>query len=156
MKAENLKLLRTQSENKDFKELIKLLDKELFGNYGEQQVTYNKHNQVDELNTTLVAYYDKEAIACGCFRPFVEEEAVEIKRMFVKKEWRGKGVSKIILNELEKWAIEKGFQSSVLETGVLQHQAIGLYLKQGYRKTKNYGEYENLDNSICFRKELTQ
>ncbi len=154
MKAEDLKLLRTTSKNNDFIHLIKLLDAELFENYGEQQVTYNQHNQVGILNTVLLIYYQNEAIGCGCFRQFNEEDTIEIKRMYVKKTYRGKGISKIILYELEKWAIEEGYRLSVLETGLLQNEAIGLYLKQGYKKTKCYGDYANLNNSRCFRKKL--
>ena len=70
------------------------------------------------------------------------------------KPWRGKGLSKIILNELEKWAVEDGFLASVLETGALQHEAIGLYQQHGYQEIDNYGEYQHLVDSICFRKEL--
>ncbi len=154
MNAADIKLVRTTSENIDFISLIKLLDQELFKNYGEQQVTYNQHNQVGKLNTVLIIYYHDEAIGCGCFRQFDEDGAIEIKRMFVKKTYRGKGISKTILSELEKWAIEEGYWLSVLETGVLQHEAVGLYLKQGYKKTKCYGDYANLNNSICFQKKL--
>jgi putative acetyltransferase len=154
MKSEEIKLVRTTSENSDFSDLIKLLDHELFENYGEQQVTYNQHNQVGKLDTVLLIYYHNEAIGCGCFRQFNDEGTVEIKRMYVKKLYRGKGISKIILKELEKWAVEEGYRLSVLETGVLQHEAIGLYLKQGYEKTKCYGDYAHLNNSICFIKRL--
>jgi putative acetyltransferase len=89
MKSEEIKLVRTTSENSDFSDLIKLLDHELFENYGEQQVTYNQHNQVGKLDTVLLIYYHNEAIGCGCFRQFNDEGTVEIKRMYVKKSCTG-------------------------------------------------------------------
>jgi putative acetyltransferase len=43
------------------------------------------------------------------------KDSIEIKRMFVKSENRGSGIAKLILNELEKWAIEKNFPNQFLE-----------------------------------------
>ena len=74
--------------------------------------------------------------------------------MVVKPECRGNGIAKLILLELEKWAMEKGFTKSVLETGVKQPEAIRFYTKLGYVKTQNYGQYIGNENSICMSKKL--
>ena len=74
--------------------------------------------------------------------------------MFVSSDFRGKGVSKLILKELESWAIEKGYYKAILETGIHQKIAIGLYSKYGYGQTKNYGQYSNIQTSICMIKNL--
>ena len=54
--------------------------------------------------------------------------------MFVHCNYRGKGISKIVLNKLEKLAQESGFKKDVLETGIKQTEAIELYQKSGYKK----------------------
>jgi GNAT superfamily N-acetyltransferase len=74
--------------------------------------------------------------------------------MFVRKDYRGKGFSRMILGELEAWAAERGATELVLETGVKQLAAIGLYEESGYRRIENYGKYEGNENSVCMRKIL--
>jgi GNAT superfamily N-acetyltransferase len=61
-----------------------------------------------------------------------------------------------ILNELEKWALEIGFNSMVLETGKLQPAAIQLYKKQGYQIIPNYNPYIGNELSVCMKKNLTK
>ncbi|MDP2334990.1 MAG: GNAT family N-acetyltransferase [Bacteroidota bacterium] len=77
-----------------------------------------------------------------------------MKRMFVLPEMRGKQLAARMLQELEKWAVEEGFNKAVLETGVRQVEAIRLYSVAGYEQTENYGQYVGMEDSICYRKEL--
>ena len=74
--------------------------------------------------------------------------------MFTKEKYRGKGYAKMVLLLLEKWAKEEGYNFSVLETGVQQVSAVHLYEKSGYSRVPNYEPYENVENSICFLKQL--
>ena len=148
-----IELTRTNSSNKDFILLTSLLDGELRGRYGELQDFYSSYNIIEANNNIVIIYYDKIPAACGCFKRF-DEETVEIKRMFVRKEYRGKGTSKVVLNELESWAAGEGFKKAVLETGTKQNEAIGLYQKSGYKRIDNYGQYAGVETSICMIKEL--
>ena len=59
-----------------------------------------------------------------------------------------------IVNSEPSWAKELGYKKCVLETGDKMLEAIGLYKKSGYKIIKNYGQYENIESSICFEKEL--
>ena len=72
--------------------------------------------------------------------------------MFVRLENRGRGIAGEILNELETWAKELNFSEFVLETGVKQPEAIRLYQKSGYETIPNYGQYLNVENSVCMKK----
>jgi len=67
---------------------------------------------------------------------------------------RGRGIAQMALAELEKWAAELGYKKCILETGKRQPEAIRLYEKSGYKIIPNYGEYLNIENSVCFEKEL--
>jgi len=78
--------------------------------------------------------------------------AMEVKRMFVLPNKRGKGIASIILKELEKWAIDLSFKKCLLETGKKQPEAIRLYHKNGYKIIPNFGQYQNVENSVCFEK----
>jgi len=146
-------IIRDNSGNKDFTELIRLLDNELYSRYGVLQAQYNKYNKVDTIDNVVVGYIDSEPVGCACFKIF-DEDSVEIKRMFVKPGFRGSGIAKMILSELEKWAVEKGFYKSVLETGIKQPDAIRFYTKLGYSEIDNYGQYIGNLNSICMGKRI--
>jgi GNAT superfamily N-acetyltransferase len=74
--------------------------------------------------------------------------------MFTLPEYRGKGVAKTILSELEKWAKEEKYSVSILETGFMQKDAIHLYEKMGYEVTENFGQYIGVENSICMKKRI--
>jgi GNAT superfamily N-acetyltransferase len=148
-----ISLVRTTSENADFTNLIAALDDDLYQRNGEAQLKYRQYNHVDMINHVVVVYADGRPVGCGAFKKF-DEESVEIKRMFVYPEMRGKQLAAKILQELEKWAIDEGYRNAVLETGHKQTEAIRLYTVAGYSLTANYGQYVGMDESICYRKEL--
>jgi GNAT superfamily N-acetyltransferase len=149
-----VKLIRCTSKSPDFLSLIKELDADLAQRNGTLQWSYDKYNKLPEIETVVVAYIGKVAIGCGCFKPY-DSQTAEIKRMYVKPENRGKGLSKQILTELENWAQESGYSKLYLETGLKQPEAIGLYSKNGYLRIDNYGQYAGMPNSVCFGKQLT-
>jgi len=148
-----VKIVRTDSGNKDFVALVKLLDADLAIRDGEDHAFYDQFNKIDMLKNVVVCYAEEIPVGCGAFKPF-EVDSVEIKRMYTLPQQRGKGYASIILNELEVWATERGFTSAVLETGVKQPEAIALYKKNGYNRIDNYGQYAGVENSLCFEKEL--
>ena len=71
-----------------------------------------------------------------------------------RPEYRGLGIGLNILKELELWASELNYSECILETGKNQPEAIRLYQKAGYAIIKNYGQYENIENSICMTKAI--
>lgn len=148
-----INIQKCNSENKDFQNLISLLDEDLNSRYGILQAQYDKFNKTESVNTVVVAYQDENPVGCGCFKKY-DNETVEIKRMFVKKENRGKGIAKMILTKLENWAIDNRYKKSILETGIKQNEAINFYQKFGYKKSDNYGQYIGNSNSICMSKDL--
>lgn len=148
-----IKIIRTDSTNSDFQKLVTLLDADLKIRDGEDHSFYSQFNTIDSINHVVVAFHDDNAIACGAFKPF-SEKTVEIKRMFVLDDHRGQGIAKQILIELEKWAAELKNISCILETGKKQPEAIRLYEKAGYLRIPNYGQYENVENSVCMKKDI--
>jgi putative acetyltransferase len=149
----SIKFIRTTSENSDFRNLINALDEDLYQRNGEAQLQYRQYNQVDLINHVVVVYSEGKPVGCGCYKRF-DEQTVEMKRMFVLSEMRGKQLAARMLQELEKWAVEEGNTAAVLETGHRQVEAVRLYQIAGYLLTENYGQYVGMEDSICFRKEL--
>lgn len=148
-----VELQRTNSSNNDFRELVKLLDADLRIKDGDDHAFYAQFNKIDTINHVVLALNEDIPVGCGAFKPY-SDRAVEIKRMFVHPDFRGRGIAQQLLSDLEKWAAEIGYQSCVLETGQKQPDAIQLYLKKGYKKIPNYGQYKGVENSICMKKEL--
>ena len=147
-----VKLLRTNSENQDFIQLVKMLDEYLAFMDGDDHAFYHQFNKIDLLNHCVVLYEEENAVGCGALKGY-DGDTAEIKRMFVIPEFRGKGYASAILNELEQWAKELQFKKVILETGTGQKEAIKLYTKT-YQQIENYGQYKDVETSICFSKEL--
>ncbi len=146
-------LKRTNAENKDFQVLVQLLDMHLKIKDGDEHLFFAQFNKIDMIKYVIVAYEHEIAIGCGAIKEYADK-IMEIKRMFVTTEKRGNGVASSILQELEKWACELGMEKCILETGKRQTEAIQLYKKNNYNITANFGQYENIESSVCFEKEL--
>ncbi len=148
-----ISIIRTDSTNPDFQKLVKALDSELAIRDGEEHGFYSQYNKIDAIKQAIVLYQGPKAVACGAIKPYSETSA-EVKRMYTLPEYRGKGLAAHVLNELEQWAAQLGFEKCILETGIRQPEAIALYKKCGYTLIPNYGQYAGVANSVCFEKSV--
>ena len=149
-----MNLIKTTSNNAHFQTLIKLLDQELYKRYPDVQAVYDEYNQFEEAIDALVITLDNKPIACGALKVMPKEQWVELKRIFVHPSYRRQGWSKIILQNLEVWSLEKSFDTLVLETGDRMFEAINLYKYNGFEVIPNYGPYVDMPHSICMQKKL--
>jgi GNAT superfamily N-acetyltransferase len=145
--------IRTDSDNQDFRELIKHLDADLAIRDGSEHAFYAQFNKVDMIKHAIVAYDDNKPVGCGAIKE-LSPDSMEVKRMYTSPESRGKGIASTVLNELEKWASDLSYKKCLLETGKKQPEAIALYLKSSYNIIPNYGQYAGVENSVCFEKKL--
>ena len=144
---------RTNPDNSDFMELVKELDSDLKIRDGEEHVFYAQFNKTDKINYVVVAYEEDIPVGCGALKEY-STDIMEVKRMFVRIDKRGKGIASRMLHELEIWSKELGYKKCALETGKKQPEAIRLYEKNQYAIIPNYGQYKGVENSVCFEKEL--
>jgi len=149
-----IRIVRTNSDDKDFRNLVRLLDEELAIIDGEEHSFYSQFNKIENIRYVVLAFEDDKPIGCGAIKEF-GQEAMEIKRMYVSPESRNKGLASKILIELESWARELNYPKCILETGIRQPDAIALYRKNGYRQISNWGQYVGVENSVCFEKSIT-
>ena len=148
-----IEILRTDSGNQDFIELVKHLDADLAERDGKEHSFYAQFNKIDKIKHVIVAYDDGQPAGCGAIKEYAPA-VMEVKRMFTRPQSRGRGVASKVLRELEIWARELSYKKCILETGIRQQEAIGLYKKSGYKLIPNYGQYAGIENSVCFEKEL--
>ncbi|MBL0190331.1 MAG: GNAT family N-acetyltransferase [Saprospiraceae bacterium] len=74
--------------------------------------------------------------------------------MYTAPEGRNNGFGTKVLEELEAWAIELGYQSAILETSKSMQDAVHLYQKNGYLVIPNYDQYIGVETSHLFSKKL--
>lgn len=125
-----IRFTRTDSEHADFCLLAAELEAELKLRDGDDHKALAQLNKIDFIPQALIIYENGNPIACGAIREY-EHGVMEIKRMYVKMNCRGKGIASMMLEQLENWAAESSIKKCVLETGRNQPEAISLYLKKG-------------------------
>lgn len=145
---------RVNSKNPDFIALVAKLDIYLTKVDGDEHDFYHQFNSIDTLQHVIVFYMDDIPVGCGAIKEF-NSTKVEVKRMYVTPKSRGIGLGSKILKELENWAAELNYTSCILETGKRQVEAIALYTKNGYQVIPNYGQYQGVENSACFQKNVS-
>lgn len=147
-----LSLKRTNSEDLDFQKLTREFDEYLIDIDGNERDFFAQFNNI-YIQNVIIVYENEEAIGCGAFKEY-EPNVAEIKRMFVNPNHRNKGVARMILQELIHWSKEEHFTSAILETAQKLKPAIALYQKFGFEITPNYGQYINVESSVCMKKIL--
>lgn len=148
-------LKRTNAEDPDFIDLVKQLDADLAERDGEDHSFYAQFNTIVRIPYAIVLYEKDTPIGCGAIKEY-DPNTMEVKRMYTLPASRGKGIATQILTELEQWAAELSYKRCILETGKRQPEAIKVYTKNGYNVIPNYGQYEKIDNSVCFEKHLLE
>ena len=148
-----IKIVKTTSENSDFISLIKIFGAFLWERYPELKKDYWGNNLIEFNANVILVYLDEKPVASACFKKY-NENTVELKRMFVSPEARGLDLAQLVIKELEKEAIDQGFEVMILETLHKQTEAISLYQKTGFEIVENYEPYVGLLNSICMSKSI--
>jgi putative acetyltransferase len=113
---------------------------------------------VDRLITEGVAFFvlrvAGEAAGCGGIK-IVDQEYGELKRMYVRPQFRGRGYGTMILNHLADYARSQGIELLRLETGIHQQAAIRLYEQCGFQRIPPFGPYTDDPVTLCFEMRLT-
>ena len=145
---------RSDSTNVDFLRLINDLDSFLESRHKEEHAFCKQYNRPESIRFVVLVYDESgNAVGCGAIRSYLPD-VMEIKRMFVSPYERKRGVAQMILHELENWAAELGAKKCILETGTKLSEAIRLYERFGYNQIPNYGQYKDVEGSLCFEKFL--
>lgn len=152
----NISIASEPFDSADALRLVGALDAHLASRYPPDQrfgPNLRPEHLAPGLGTFVVARLDGTAVGCGAIRR-LDEMTVEVKRMFVEPEMRGRGVAKQVLDRLEGDARAMGVSRLVLETGIHQAEAIGLYRRAGFMPVDCWGEYANAPTSVCFEKTI--
>lgn len=103
--------------------------------------------------TFAVVYETDEPVALGAWRLLPDGRA-ELKRMYVRPDRRGRGLSRRVLHWLERSAADAGVTEMVIETNVAHDTAIRLYESAGYRPIAAYGHYADDAGTVSLGRTL--
>ncbi|WP_428665625.1 GNAT family N-acetyltransferase [Runella sp.] len=146
-------LLKTDAIHPDFRELVKLLDAHLEDKDGDKHPFFAQFNTLDAIKHAIVAYENDVAVGCGAIKAY-SDAVMEVKRMYVKPEYRGQGIASQVLASLEEWAKAMNYSETILETLKAQTSVVAMYLRNGYEIIPNYGQYQGVESSVCMNKKL--
>ena len=150
----NVEICEERADSADAQQLITELDEVL----GSQYPVESRHGySVEKLLNQGVIFYvvrcDGAAAACGGVQ-FFNLEYGELKRMYVRPGFRGMGLARRMISEIEGLARGRGVNLLRLETGIHQVDAIHLYESCGFTRIGPFGAYFEDPLSRCYEKQL--
>ncbi len=114
---------------------------------GEDSHYYTRYTENENIENVWVVYV--ENLPAGCIAYRTKTDGVgEVKRLFVKKEYRGKGISKELLSVVEKHAKEKECAKLFLDTRITLEPAVSLYRAAGFKIVFQQGLYVQMEKQL--------
>ena len=150
-------MVEVAPDSPDAVELIGELDEHLMGHPypAHSRHAFSVEKLLNERVVFFVTRYEGQLAGCGGIKMFGTDYG-EVKRMFVRPEFRGKGLGKAMLAHLTEYARSKDASVLRLETGIHEVEAIGLYEGFGFQRRAPFGEYVEDPNSIYFEKTIAE
>ena len=141
-----------ESNSEDYRTLTEELDAYYFSLVGDVQNRYADVNRPENMQALAVVYLEGTPIACGAWKR-VDEKTAEIKRSYVRPQYRRQHVASQLIPMLEDHAAAEGIRQFILETARTTDASHQLYLARGYRIIDYYGSPAGAENCLCFFKE---
>lgn len=150
-----IEIREVECDSADFSLLCGELD--VFLNHAiggeEKREKYKQFNHTDTMDFVTVAYDHEKPVGCGALRKYSEKET-EVKRVFVREEYRGKNIGGMLLESLIAQAEKTGFERLLLETGAFLGASVRLYQRYGFERIPNYGVYQDMPESLCMGRDI--
>ncbi|MHC5227926.1 GNAT family N-acetyltransferase [Enterococcus sp. LJL99] len=150
----SITIKKVTTDSRDLRLLVAELDRFFIEEWGSEVAQgYQKHHYLAGMSMAVICYDENQAVGCGCWK-LLEDSVPEIKRMYVKKEYRGQKIATKILSTLEMDVVKQGYSRVILETGAEMTAAIRFYETSGYQIVPNYGEFIGDERCVCLEKKL--
>lgn len=147
---EKIEFLWTDGSNKDFLVFYRKTEdyySKIVGGVS-NRAGFVPYNLSESISDVLIAYSDGTAVGCAGLKRYSDAD-VEIKRVWVEPDCRGKKIAAQIMERVEEKARRMGFKRVILQTRPIMPDAVGLYEKRGYVLIDNYPPYDKLEGAIC-------
>lgn len=155
IRGENIIIREVHNDNEDFIRLCGELDSYLNIAIGgeDKREKYKKYNHLETMDYVALVYDGGNAVGCGALRSYSDAE-IEVKRVFLRKDYRGRNIGGMLFKNLVEKAEELGFRRMILETGLFLEASVRLYRRFGFERIPNYGAYEKMEESYCMGREI--
>lgn len=135
--AGDAEILRLFSEHDDY--MIDFL--------AEDRIYYSRYSENERLEAVWAAVIDGQTVGCAAYR--TKENAVgEVKRVFVREEFRGKGISKRLMDAVEAHARKEKCEKLFLDTRITLEPAVSVYRKRGFEEVFRQGLYVQMEKRL--------
>lgn len=151
-KIMEINIVEVKVEDRDFIFLCTFLDYDLShqaeSESTEERNLYSSYNIPYENQKVYIAYDADFPVGCASFKKY-EENSAEIKRVFVRKEYRSKQIAYRLMDRIKAEAKNQGIQKLLLETDTNFEQAIKFYEKYGFIRVEQFPPYVGMESSVC-------
>lgn len=146
---------RVQPDSLDAQLLIDELESHLAALYpSESRHGYSVEKLLHEGVAVFVLYHDGAPAGCGGIQLFGTDYG-ELKRMYVRPQFRGLGLGKAMVEHLCAHAREHNVRMIRLETGIHQREAMKLYQRMGFARIGPFGNYRDDPLSAFYEKQIS-
>ncbi len=114
---------------------------------GDDKWCYTRYSENENIENVWVAYADGLPIGCIAYRKKADGIA-EVKRLYIKNEYRGRGISKALLKTIEHYAKEQGCNTLFLDTRITLEPAVSIYRFYGFDIVFQQGLYIQMEKKI--------
>ena len=141
----------TDEKDERFLNLVEELDQGYYERIGDDLEKYKEYNEFKNPHFVILLLDSEKPIACASYR-VCEKDSVEFKRVYVKKDYRKKGIAYDLMKKLEKKVINENFKHSYIVTGKNNFAAISLYKKLNYKQIPKFGQFKDDEAVVCMKK----
>lgn len=114
---------------------------------GDDKDCYTRYSAAENIEKVWVAFEDNTPIGCVAYRT-KNDDTGEVKRLFIRSGYRGKGISKALLSEVKSYAKVQGCTKLFLDTRITLEPAVSLYHSFGFEITFRQGLYIQMEMKI--------
>ena len=114
---------------------------------GEEKWCYTRYSENESIGKVWLVSIDNQWVGCIAYR---EKEAgvAEVKRLFIRKEYRGQGIGKELLKTVECYAKEQGCHTLFLDTRITLEPAVSIYRAFGFNIVFQQGLYIQMEKKL--------
>ena len=148
-----IETILTDEKDVRFHRLVEELDSGYYKHIGDELDRYKQYNDFKKPHVVIILLDSDNPVACASYRQ-CSDDIVEFKRVYVKKQYRKRGIAFNLIKKLEKHAVKNNYRYSYIVTGKNNTAAIRLYEKLNYRQIPKFGQFKDDETVVCMKKEF--
>ena len=142
-----MKIVSTNVTDKNILQLFSEHDDHMIEFLGNDSGCYTRYSEKENIGRVWVVMDDNCPIGCIAYKEKTEGVG-EVKRLFIKKHYRGKGISKKLLKTVEYYAKEQGCHKLFLVTRITLEPAVSIYRAVGFNIVFQKGLYIQMEKKL--------